>query len=77
MQVGQQVKGSYMGHQFAGVIESQRPLSVPTDGAFERFVKLTAPIVVFGLERSTLVMFTKYDGSPSSYTRYSESMEAA
>ena len=77
MNTNQQVTGSYCGHKFSGVIQSMRALTVPTDGAFEFFVKLPQPIVVYGAKRDVLVLHTKFDGSPSSYTKHTDSMVAA
>jgi hypothetical protein len=77
MEAGQQVSGEYYGQKFHGVITEQRALTVRTDGAFERFIDLSAPITVFGTERNSIVVYTKYDGSPSSYTKYSDSLQVA
>ena len=77
MQVGQQVRGEYMGQVFSGVIASQRMLTVKTDGAFERFVTLDKPVTVFGTERDTLVVYTQFDGSPSSYTKHTDRLVSA
>jgi hypothetical protein len=77
MQVNQQVTGSYMGHQFAGIVQTRRPITVKTDGAVEFAVVLSQPITVFGLIRDEILVCAKWDGTPSSYTRYSDSIEAA
>lgn len=70
MKVGTKVKGVYCGSfVFTGVIESERSLTVRTDGCFEHCVVLDKPIMVFGEERSDIIMYTKWDGTKSSYTR--------
>ena len=77
MQVNQQVSGTYCGSIFSGVIAEMRRLTVKTDGCFEYIVKLNAPMTVYGHERDTLVVYAKFDGSPSSYTKFEDKMEAA
>jgi len=73
MRVGTRVKGLYCGDiEFTGTIEEMRMLTVRTDGCFEFFVTLDQPVVYNGTERDTLVMYTKFDGSQSSYTRGTE-----
>lgn len=78
MKTNQQVTGTYCGgHQFSGTIVQMRAITVPTDGAFEFSVKLDKPMTVYGWERDTLCMHTKFDGSPSSYSRFQDSMVAS
>ena len=77
MQVNQKVQGSYCGHSFVGVIEEKRPVYVPTDGAFLHYVRLDEPMTIFGEARDVLCLYTKHDGSPSSYTKFSDWMRAA
>jgi hypothetical protein len=70
MKVGTRVKGVYCGDfEFEGVIESERALTVGFAGCFEHCVVLDKPIMVFGEERTDIIMYTKWDGSKSSYTR--------
>ena len=77
MQTNQQVSGTYCGAAFSGVITEMRRLTVKTDGCFEYMVKLAQPVTVFGLERDSLCIHAKFDGTPSSYTKHADSMEAA
>lgn len=78
MQVKQQIRGLYLGNiPFRGVITEMRPLTVRTDGCFVYFVALSEPVTVFGEQRDSLVVNAKFDGSPSSYTRYTDSISAA
>lgn len=77
MQTNQQVRGIYCGTQFGGVIAEMRRLTVRTDGCFEFVVKLPAPLTVYGHERDTLIVHAKFDGAPSSYTKFSDMLEAA
>jgi hypothetical protein len=72
MQVNQPVTGNYMGQEFSGVIAEMRALTVKTDGCFEYMVSLSEPVTVFGTERDSLCVYAKFDGTPSSYTRYSD-----
>ena len=74
MNVNQQVKGQYHGHEFSGVITQMRPLTVKTDGCFEYVIKLDNSITVYGHQRDVLCLYAKFDGSASSYTKYSQSM---
>ena len=77
MQTNQQVSGTYCGAAFSGVITEMRRLTVKTDGCFEYMVKLAQPVTVFGLERYSLCIHAKFDGTPSSYTKFTDSLEAA
>lgn len=77
MDVGQKVTGNYLGFQFDGVVSERRFLTVPTDGCVLHIITLETPMNIFGLERDELVVHTLYDGSPSSYTRYSDWMKPA
>ena len=75
MQVNQTVTGMYMGSiPFRGVITSLRSLTVKTDGAFEHMIDLAEPVTVFGEQRTNLIVTTKFDGQPSSYTRHTDSL---
>lgn len=77
MQTNQQVIGSYMGTPFAGVITEKRSITVKTDGCCEFMVTLTKPVTVYGLERYSLCVHAKFDGTPSSYSRFDSWMVAA
>jgi len=77
MNTAQQVTGKYMGHTFSGVIKSSRAITVKTDGCFEFVVALDQPITIFGTERNSLCVHTKFDGQPSTYSRGEISMVAA
>jgi hypothetical protein len=77
MQTNQQVTGTYCGAKFSGVIAEMRRLTVRTDGCFEFMVKLAQPLTVYGHTRDTLCMHAKFDGQPSSYTKFSDALEAA
>lgn len=77
MQTNQQVTGTYCGAKFSGVIAEMRRLTVRTDGCFEFIVKLAQPLTVYGHTRDTLLINAKFDGTPSSYTKYTDSMVAA
>lgn len=77
MQTNQQVQGTYCGAKFSGVIAGMRRLTVKTDGCFEFIVKLTRPLTVYGHERDTLCVHAKFDGTPSSYTKFTDALEAA
>ena len=75
---GTRVAGFYCGnHAFAGPIAERRHLTVPTDGAVEYMIDLEAPIEVYGEVRSRLCLVAKHDGSPSSYTKFSDRIYAA
>jgi hypothetical protein len=77
-QVGQQVTGKYLGKiAFSGKLVDRRSLTVKTDGAVEYSVELDQPIVVFGTERNHVLMVAKWDGTPSSYTKFTDSLAAA
>lgn len=78
MQTNQQVSGLYLGSvPFRGVITGMRRLSVKTDDCFEYIIDLLAPVTVYGEQRNDLVVFAKFDGTPSSYTKYTDSLQAA
>jgi len=77
MQTNQQVQGTYYGVRFAGVISEMRRLTVKTDGCFEYMIKLSKPLIVYGEYRTTLCVHAKFDGTPSSYTKFTDSMELA
>ena len=77
MQVHQQVSGCYMGVHFSGVITDKRSITVKTDGCCEFTVKLSKPITVYGFERDSLCVHAKFDGTPSSYSRFDSWMVAA
>lgn len=78
MHTTQQVNGTYCGdHKFSGTIIAMRAITVPTDGAFEFVVKLDKPMTVYGWERDTLCMSAKFDGTPSSYSKFQDALEAA
>lgn len=77
MHPGTRVEGMYLGKfPFTGTITSRRWLTVPTDGCLEFFVKLDAPLELYNATRDTLVLHTRHDGSPSSYTKHSCRMRA-
>ena len=61
-----------MGVAFAGTIDAMRALTVTTDGCFEYSISLDEPIVVFGTKRDHVLMYAKFDGTPSSYTRHTD-----
>jgi hypothetical protein len=73
----QQITGNYMGAKFSGVITEMRALTVKTDGCFEYTIQLDAPVIVFGTERSSLCLYAKFDGTPSSYTHHADGFVAA
>jgi hypothetical protein len=78
MQVNQQVSGMYLGEiPFTGTIVESRALTVRTDGCMEFTVRLDKPVTAYGLQREVILMNTKFDGSPSSYTRHTCRMQAA
>ena len=77
MNTNQQVTGTYCGAKFSGTIAAMRALTVKTDGCFEFTVKLPAPLTVYGWERDTLIVHAKFDGAPSSYTKFTDALEAA
>lgn len=77
MQARTNVTGSYMGHKFSGVITESRSLTVKTDGCVEHMIDLHAPITVFGLERTQLCVYCRWDGTPSSYTKFTDSIALA
>lgn len=73
MQKGQKITGSYMGEmQISGFVTEMRPIYVKTDGCFEYMIDLDYPIVVFGESRTKCVIHAKFDGSPSSYTKFTD-----
>lgn len=70
------VTGKYMGEiAFSGIVIDRRSLTVKTDAAVEFTIKLDTPVTVFGLERDHLLMVTRFDGSPSSYTKFTDSLQ--
>lgn len=77
MQVNQQVSGSYMGNAFSGVITGKRSITVKTDGCCEFMVQLAAPMTIFGTERDSICVHAKFDGTPSSYSKFDSWMVAA
>ena len=77
MNTNQQVTGNYYGAPFSGVITSKRMLTVKTDGCFEFSVNLEKPITVFSQERDSILVYAKFDGSPSSYTKFRDELKAA
>ena len=77
MQVNQQVSGVYMGIPFSGVVTEKRSITVKTDGCCEFMVQLAAPMTIFGLERDGLCVHAKFDGTPSSYSKFDSWMVAA
>jgi hypothetical protein len=77
MQVNQQVSGNYHGIKFSGAIAEMRALTVRTDGCFEFMVKLAQPLTVYGTERDRLCIYAKFDGTPSSYTKFTDELAAA
>lgn len=77
MKANDKVTGTYCGAAFSGVITEMRCLTVKTDGAFEFSIDLDSPIVVFGETRNQVLMFAKFDGSSSSYTKHQDSLAAA
>ena len=77
MQAGQNVVGVYMGFKFSGVITESRSLTVKTDGCVEHMIDLDSPIVVFGTERTQLCVYCRWDGSPSSYTKFTDRIALA
>ena len=76
MNTNQQVRGTYKGHTFSGTITEMRLITTPGDGCFEYMVALDVPITVFGTERTHLGPCAKFDGSPSSHTRYTDELIA-
>ena len=77
MQTNQQVTGTYCDAKFSGTIVSMRRLTVRTDGCFEFMVKLAQPLTVYGEARDTLLINAKFDGTPSSYTKFTDEMAPA
>ena len=77
MQTNQQVQGTYCGAKFNGTIAAMRALTVKTDGCFEFMVALAQPLTVYGHTRDTLCIYAKFDGTPSSYTKFNDALEAA
>ena len=77
MQTNQQVRGTYCGVNFSGVIVEMRRLTVRTDGCFEYMVKLAQPLTVYCHERDTICIHAKFDGTPSSYTKHTDALEVA
>lgn len=69
MQVGQQVSARHYEKTFFGIIESKRALTVKTDGCFEYFIRTA--------NGSLELIWAKWDGQPSSYNKFSDSLEAA
>lgn len=69
MQVGQQVIASYYEQTFAAVIESKRALTVKTDGASEFFLRDESG--------ELRCVYARFDGSPSSYCKFSTRLVAA
>lgn len=77
MQTSQQVSGLYLGSiPFRGVITEMRRLTVKTDCCFEYMIDLLEPVTVYGEQRSNLVVFAQFDGAPSSYTKFTDSLVA-
>lgn len=74
LRVGDQVEGVYVGHAFRGRVEAARALTVKTDGAIEFLVSLAEPVEILGLKRDRILVMAKADGSPSSYTRHTDSL---
>lgn len=77
MNTNQQVTGTYCGATFSGVITEMRRLTVRTDGCFEFIVALDQPLTVYGHTRDTLLINAKFDGTPSSYTKFTDELRAA
>jgi hypothetical protein len=77
MNAGTKVAGMYMGQiPFTGAVVNSRGLLVQTDGAVEHTVVFDSPIIVYGMERTRGLVITTEDGSPSSYTKYTDKMSA-
>ncbi len=75
MKIGDRVKGKYSGnHVFSGQIHALRPVTVNTDGAILFDVEFDEPIEIYGKLRHGVVVCTLFDGQPSSYNKYSDSM---
>ena len=53
-QVGEKVKGQYYGEKYTGVVEYGRPHTM--NDSYLHFVKLDAPIIVFGAQRDGIVI---------------------
>ena len=72
MKIGAEVTGRYLGEfYFTGIVTAARPIYVKTDGCLQHEVHLNEPIIVYGGLKTSILMNTLPDGSPSSYTRYS------
>ena len=72
------VNGVYMGEvPFSGTIRDYRAITVKTDGAFEVCVDLDLPVEAFGRVTDTLLLHTRFDGSPSSYAKFQDELYAA
>ncbi len=71
MRVGTKVKGLYLGVAFMGVVSVCRA----DGGACEHVVTLFEPVKVMGIDRSTLTVYTKPDGSPVDSGEYDDVLE--
>lgn len=65
-----------MGTKFEGVITDKRSITVKTDGCCVFMVNLSKPVTVHGLERDSLCVHARFDGTPSSYSRFDSWMVA-
>jgi hypothetical protein len=70
---GQRVSGSYDGIAFTGVVSAARTLTVKTD-AVEHWISLDAPVTVFGEPRNMLICYTTWEGEPSAYVKFKDSL---
>lgn len=76
MNIGTKIKGKYLGKfDIIGEVIGIRDITVPTDGCWSHTIKLIEPIRVYGSLRDIVVMNTLYDGSPSSYTHFTDVMK--
>ena len=76
MDIGTKIKGLYLGEfKIIGIIVDRRPIFIETDNCWIYSIKLTPPIEIYGKKKENILMNTKYDGTTSSYTRYSDIME--
>jgi hypothetical protein len=77
MQVNQKVIGNYMGANIEGHITEKRMLTVKTDGCFEYHIQLDKKVNVFGADRDHVLIYAKFNGEPSSYTKHTDWLKAA
>jgi DNA topoisomerase IB len=77
LDVNQRVQATISGATFTGTIKEIRNLETRTDGCLEYRIKLDSPLTMYGTERTAMIVYAKYDGSPSNYTKFTEELKAA